>query len=229
MEISIKKEVFQKFHPKLKIIFLLVEELDNKSKLHESEHILQEMERLTHLTFHKDNPKTHNLISPWTAAQLEFGSEAKHYKTSLEKLLHTVLNHKSTKAKDTLTNLLHYLALKHLVPFGADDLKKIKGNITFALAEGKEKADFFHHLKEKALYYRDDKVVLGTKLDYWKNSKTKVSPKTKNALVHFEILPPVTPEHTKKLIDDAKTLISGFYSGKVKVFILNAKKSSIKI
>ena len=166
MEISIKKEVFQKFHPKLKIVFLLIEELDNKSKLHEAEHILQEMERLAHLTFHRDNPKTHSLISPWTAAQLEFGKEAKHYKTSLERLLHTTLSHKSTKAKDTLTNLLHYLALKHLVPFGADDFKKIGGNVTFALAGGKEKADFFHHLKEKALYYHDEKRILGTKLDY---------------------------------------------------------------
>ena len=58
MEISIKKEVFQKFHPKLKIVFLLIEELDNKSKLHEAEHILQEMERLAHLTFHRDNPNS---------------------------------------------------------------------------------------------------------------------------------------------------------------------------
>lgn len=212
MKITVKPEVFQKLHPKFTAAFVLATGIDNRAKAKEAGHLLREIERMVLMTFNKDTYKTHNLIAPWTAAKLEFGKEAKHYHTSVELLLKKVLNHKNVVAKDTATNLLRYLALKHIVPASADDLEKIAGELTFAL-------------RKKDLYYRDAKKVLGTKLDHWKNAETALRPGTRSALIHFEFLPPVSAEKQKEILKETEELLQAFCGGKVKVAVLDKKKN----
>ena len=216
MKITIKSEVFQKLHPKFTAAFILATGIDNQAKAKEAGHLLREMERMVLMTFNKDTYKTHNLIAPWTVAREEFGNEAKHHHTSVEQLLKKVLNHKNVIAKDTATNLLRYLALKHIVPVSADDVKTVSGELTFAL-------------RKNDLYYRDAKKVLGTKLDYWKSAKTALNPGSKSALIHFEFLPPVSPAKQKEVVKETEELILAFCGGKVKSFLLNKQNNSVKI
>jgi len=228
MKIEIKKEVFNKY-PQLRLVFFVLKKINNQHHLEESRHLLEEMENYVHLSFNKDNLKTHLLIAPWATAQQEFGPKAHHYHTSVERLMRKVFEHKSILTKDTLTNVLQYLCLKHIVPGSADDLEQVQGNLTFALAKGKEKVSLFAELKEKAFYYRDEKGVLGLKLDYWKSSRTRVGKNTTKALVHFGILPPLTLKQRTKLIQEAEESFKDFLQTPVKVIILNSRKTTAKI
>ena len=108
----------------------------NKIKITEAQHLLREVVELQRLSFNKDSVKTHHLIKPWDVAREEFGKSAKHYHTSVEKLLKEVLRKRNVQAKDTLTNLLRYLSLRHIIPFGVDDTDKLEGNLTFSVASG---------------------------------------------------------------------------------------------
>lgn len=228
MNITIKKEVFEKY-PELKIAFLLAKNIDNKSKLEESKHLLKDVEEVIHLTFNKDTVRTHNLISPWKVAQQEFGRQAHHYHTSVERLFHLVLKKKSTSTPDVLTNLLHYQALREIIPFGADDFSKINGNLTFALSSGKEKVGLFKKLEKSSLYYKDELHPLGAKLDYWKNKKTILTSKSISALVHLEALPPIEEKKLRVLAQETASLIKDFCGGNIKLVILNKKKASASI
>ncbi len=219
MRITIRPEVFQKLHPNFKVVVVLAKGIDNKSKAKEANHLLKEVEKVVLMTFNKDTFKSHYLVSTWTAAREEFGKRAKHYHTSVEQLLKKVLHHQNIEAKDTVTILLRYLALKHIIPVGADDPSKIKERITFAISAGKK-------VKKGELYYHDEKKILGTKLDYWKNPITALKPTSKSALVHFEILPPITKEKQKEIVDEAVDLIKMFCGGKVEVIILDKRKNS---
>lgn len=229
MKITLKKEVFQKFHPQFQIAFLLAQGLDNQAKLKESRHLLQEVEVMVPLLFHPDTLKTHSLLSPWATLQHELDPRAAHYQTSLEKLLAQVLKKKKIQARDTLTNLLNYISLKHLVPLTVDDFHKLKGSLTFQLSTGKERASLLKKLKKNALYYRDQKNILGLKLDYWKSSKTKPDKKTTAYLIHLEALPPITPQKLKQITQELSNLIKTFCSGKTKIFILHKNKNSFQI
>ncbi len=228
MKIKIKKEVFKKF-PELKIAFVLAKNIDNKSKLKESSHLLEEIQQLIRLTFNKETIKNHHLIAPWAVAQQTFGKNAQHHHTSVERLLKNVLAKKSIVTKDVLTNLLRYLALKHIVPLGVDDLSKTKGDLTFALSSGKEKVDALRNIKKGALYYKDEKNILGTKLDFWKSKKTALNSKSNSALIHFDVLPPLNQKILKVLVKETKDLISSFCGSKVKILVLDKKNSSGKI
>lgn len=246
MHISITPEVFEKL-PRLRLGILQVRDLNNKAKLAESAHLVQDAEKLIRLTFHKDTTKTHYLIAPWEAARREFGKEARHYHTALEKLLHPVLEGKSAAGKDALTNIVHYLMLKYLVPMASDDRDKVKGRIIFDLATGKEggkeqgkgdgkekkgtlgagTAGALKALKKGEVYYRDEQKILGAKLDYWKSPATAVTPATSSAFIHIVSLPPITRGKLKGLLIEAEQLITSFCGGKTKTAMLWKKKRSV--
>lgn len=229
MNIEIAPQVFARVHPKLNLIFLHVKNADNQSKVEESSHLLHDIDRALRLIFHKETIKNHMLIAPWSVAQQEFGKDANHYQTSVEHLLKDVLRGKNLLAKNTLTNLVQFVSLKYIVPVAVDDCAAIKGNLHFTIASGRKKTGILHHLKSGELYYSDDENVLGTKLDFWKNPKTVPTPKTTKALIHLEILPPITRDMQKEIVSELKSLVEDFCSAKVKVFVLNKKKRKIKI
>src|SRR3989338_3414128 len=216
MKITIKPEVFQKIDSQFKVGFILASGIDNKSKATKVDHLLAEMQKAVLLSFNKDTVKTHHLISPWNSAKEEFGPKAKHYHTSVELLLQKALRKEKLQAKDTVTALLRYLALKHIVPFGVDDPAKIKGEISFEVKKGD-------------LQYRDASQVLGKKLDYWKNSKTAVKASSKSALIHFEFLPPVSIAKQREILTEAVELIKAFCGGKTKVEVVDKKKNPINL
>ena len=228
MKITVKKSVFRKFNS-LKIGIVLVKGIDNKNKLNESRHLLHEIEELIKLTFNKETIKNHDLISPWAVAQEEFGKKAKHYHTAVEKLLKKVLSGKNIKSKDVLTNLMRCVALKHIVPFGVDNYSKINGDLTFALSSGKEKVGALREIKKNALYYRDEKSILGTKLDYWKNKKTELDNKSTSALIHFEVMLPITQKKLNEIVKETAQLVKTFCGGDVKIYFLNEKINSIMV
>ena len=229
MKVQINKEVFKKFGNKFKVILITVKDFDNSSKLMEARHLVSEIEQMTKLMFTKETLKNHVLISPWEVAKLEFGAKAKHYHTSVEKLLQSVLKGKKVETKDTLTSLFRYLSLKHIIPGAVDDLDKISGAINFSLVENKKRVGVLKNLLPTELYYHDSDKVLGAKLDYWKNKKTSLSKDSKNALIHFEIMPPIDKKKMDALVSDLRSLVSDFCGGKLKITILNKTKNSANV
>src|SRR3989344_3203412 len=227
MRITVDKCVFGKF-PQLQIALFLVKNIDNKQRLKESQHLIKETMVYLKQSMHEDNLRTHNLISPWKTAREEFGLNAYHYHTSVEKLLKKVLRGGNIVAKDSLTNVLNYLSLKHIVPLGVDDASKfekgLNGKITFSIANDKKRLGWLRHLQSGDLYYRDETNILGTKLDFWKNKKTAVGPKTNTALIHLEALPPVSQEEFQKITLEVRELVKGFCGGTVRAVILNSTK-----
>jgi len=227
MKISIDKEVF-KILPKLRLGFILAEDIDNKSNLQKTTHLLNETTKLTKLIFHKDTLKNHDLIQSWEVAKADFGKKAKHYHTSVERLIQDVLKGKKVTSNNTISNIISYLSLKYIMPFSADDLYRIDKKMTFKIASGKERIKLLKNLEKGEIYYKDNSNILGTKMDYWKSSKASLTPYSAHALIHFEFLPPITKEKETQILAEAKNLIQGSCGGKVTSFVLSKAKSEIE-
>ncbi|MBT4651404.1 hypothetical protein HOC13_02670 [Candidatus Woesearchaeota archaeon] len=227
-KILIKKEVFKKL-PKLRVSFILVRGINNRSKLKESKQLLQETADLVKLIFNKESPKTHHLIQPWTAAKEHFGDKAHHYHTALENLLQKTIKNKKIISSDVCTNLTNYLSLKHLVPLAIDNLDKLQGDLIFQLAKKKSKKTTLKNLQKGDLYYQDDKGILGTKLDSWKNKKTSPNKSSKNIILHIDALPPTTNQKLNDITKETAKLIESFCGGKASYFILYQNKNSHKL
>ncbi len=224
MKVRIDSKVFTKFNPNLAVGFILIENFDDVTRLKQAAHLLLEAERYTMLSFNKETVKNHYLISPWNVAQQEFGPKAKHYHTSIEKLMKRVLDKKRARSTSALVNIVRYIALRNIVPYGIDDASKIHKSIAFKVATGREKVEGMRRIKKNALYYRDEERVLGMKLDYWKSKKTQLTKNTNSALIHFFALPPFRKDMLTHVMDETASLLKTFCGGKVTKVILDKKK-----
>lgn len=224
MKITIEKPVFTEFHPKLRVGFILAMNLNNTGHLQKAQNLLRETSLLTKLTHNKDSTRNHDLIAPWIVARQHFGKKAVHYQTSVEKLIKKLQKGSKITTSDTLTNIARYISLKYFVPVAVDDYDKLHGNITFSIANGTKS-----HVKKGNLFYHDNKEVLGAKLGHWKNPRTKLSKKSTAALLHIEIVPPISHKQLSDIIKEARDLITLFCGGTTKKLVLHATKSSGQI
>lgn len=223
IKVAIAKEVFRPF-PGFQVAVIAAKNSDNQRSAQKATHLVHDIEAYVHQTFHPAIIKNHSLLSPWTAAQKAFGKEARHYHTSVERLLHSVLKRKRITAKDTASNLLRYISIRHLLPGGADDADRLRGKVQFALAKGSERVRLFRKLRKGALYYHDQQRILGTKLDYWKNKKTEPDAGSKNILLHLAALPPVDRKKLLSIGKELQEIVRTFCGGTVKLVILDKKK-----
>ena len=131
--------------------------------------------------------------------------------------------------KTTITNLVRYVSLKYLVPLAVDDPSKIEGDLQFDVVSGKKRTGLFHSLKKGDVYYHDTARIIGAKLEYWKSPKTLPAPETKEALIHLDLLPPITKEMERKIVSQLTSLIETFCNGKVSVYTLNRAMKSVTL
>jgi DNA/RNA-binding domain of Phe-tRNA-synthetase-like protein len=213
MELNVDPKVFSKFD--LNVGIIVAVDMDNKTRVKEAKHLISEIEELIRLTFHKNSVKNHHFISPWDLARKEF-PKAKKYHTSVEKLVHKVLKKQSVSTKDVLTMVLNYLSLKYVIPIGSDDVDKVKGGLMFSMGRTE-------------LNYRDNKGVLGRKLDYYKATRTKVTPKTSAAVIHIEAIKPFSRRQLNSVLKEAQQLIQSFCGGRTESYVLDKNTVSIRV
>jgi DNA/RNA-binding domain of Phe-tRNA-synthetase-like protein len=229
MRITIKEDVFSQINPKLKVGFMLLSDINNKSSLRETKHLLKEVEKLIKLTFNKDSIKSHDFISPWEVMREGYGKKAKHYKTSVETLFKTVLKKKSTVSNNSATNIVNHLTLKYIVPITLDDADKISGKLTLALSKGDEKLTPLRKAKKGTLICFDSskkQKMLSSEFGYFKTQKSKINTKTKNILVRIIAMPPVSSQKFQEVLNEAKEMFRTFTKAKVKTLILSKQKKS---
>ena len=229
MKVTINKSVFEKLNPKFKVAFILVKKIDNDSKLKESYHLLKEAEQYVRLTYNKETIRNHHLISPWVAAQEGFGSKAKHYPSSVERLMKKVLSKHEASSKNVVGNIVNYLSLKRVVPMSCDDFDKMVGNLSLRLASGSEKKSILTKASKGDLIYSDMSKkggLLSAKLDFWKNPRTKIKSNSKNVLVHIEAMPPITTKEFNDIIKETSSLLKAFTGGSISKLVLSKNKPS---
>ena len=217
MMFTIEKEVRDRF-PKLKIGIVVFRNLNNRGRSKELDNLLKEIETLIRFNFVQAEVARHPLISPWRTAYSDFGAKPSKYHSSVEALMRRILKGENIPRINKLVDLYNYLSLKHLIPIGADDLSKIKGNIKLTAAKGDER---FVPLGKRTLespekgeiIYRDEKRVLCRRWNWRDSNETRITEATRNAIIYIDGLPPVTKQKLRKtcleVIDLTRTFCNG--------------------
>ena len=227
MKITIDKEILERFKG-YKMGVILCFDIDNK----EIDKMLKEVVEYIKLTFVPEDVAKHDLLAPWRIVYNEFGSKPASYHSSVEALIRRILNKGNIPKINKLVDIYNLMSLKHLVPIGADDLDKVDGNIKLCLASGNEKfvaigsSEVENPDKGEAIY-KDEKDVLCRRWNWRDADKTKLIPKTKNAVIYIEGLPPLSKEKFLGTLRETTALIRTFCDGKVEYHILDKHKPSL--
>jgi len=229
MKLTVDKTVFDKFS-KLNVGVIVLRNIDNKRNASNIvPKMLDEMSNYVRNTYVLKGFSKDKNIANWKKA---YGKKFKESHTAVENMMHDVLLGKDVPLSNNLTDLYRFFMLKYLVPIGGDDLDKIKGDVKLKLAEGWESLkteNGSENPKPGELIYMDDKNVLARRWRYHESKLTKITHNTKNAVIYFDGLYPITYEMLENYIKEFISLEKSFCNGKSRFRILNLVNTKVKL
>jgi len=225
MKFIIQKEILKKF-PEVKLGIVVGLGVNNSQKHQEISGLLNEWRDKQKREFADVELKNHERIAPWREAYSSFGAKPSKYSSSIESLLKRVISGGSLPTINPLVDLYNTLSLKHVLPFGAEDLDRVEGDIKLAFAEGHEAGKYIggssvDTCENGEVAYLDDTGFICRRWNWREADRTKILPETTNFVLVVEALPPVGEQELKEAINDFVDLAQRYLGGDYKTAILN--------
>ncbi len=172
---------------------MLIHDLDNSGTHDAISQFLRDQEKNLPARLKKDQLSAHPEISQWREAYSWMKAKPKKYKCSVEALLRRVLDQQELPLINPIVDLYNAISIKHVLPVGGDNLDKVNGDISLAIAAGSENfkpigAEDLEHPKENEVVYKDSEDVLCRRWNWRECDKTKLTRECKNIVIYFESL-----------------------------------------
>jgi DNA/RNA-binding domain of Phe-tRNA-synthetase-like protein len=225
MKFSVSPEIFEMF-PDLQIAAAVFSGINNTVRQSEVAELLRNEELFSRSVFSEMKVSEHPNIQSWRKAYTKFGAGS-HYRSSVEALAKRVTKGENLPSINSLVDIYNLVSLKHLVPVGGEDLKKIQGNITLTFATGDEKFRAIYAekndppLKGEIVYMDDNKDVLCRRFNWRESEKSKITDKTTKAIIYIEGVPPVNAIETKEAAQDLAAYVEEICGGSAELFLIN--------
>lgn len=226
MRLSIDTAVFEK-HPALIVAVIVATGMDNEGSSPAIAELLRKEEASVRTKLQPETFRDHPHIAALCAIHRSFGNNPNRYAPSVQALVKRVLKGDALPSINPLVDLYNLVSLRHTVCAGAEDLNACSGDIRLAFAEGTEQfrtigAEADDPPEPGELVYKDDAGILCRKLNWRENDRTKITPQTKNAVIVFEGLPPMTEAGVRMAADEMAALAREFCVAQTRVEILTA-------
>lgn len=229
MKLIVSAGLLQKY-PELKLGVVTATNTDNRGDDAEIAHMLQEIQESIKMKFNTNNLTEHPAIAIWRKTYSSFGSKPRDYRCSIEALIRSILNGRPLRHINKIVDLYNFVSLKHVIPVGGEDLDKVEGNLNLTFAEGNEKFISLGSDKEEnpypgeVIYCDDAGNVLCRRWNWRESDKTKLTEKTRNAIIVVEGLDTTI----EKVIEEMSLLLEKFCNCKIQSFVLDRENTEIE-
>ncbi len=173
-------------------------------------------------------------IRAWREAYRAFGVNPNKFPPSVEALVRQVLKGRDIRSVNPVVDIFNYISLKYLLPSGADDLKKVKGDLRLTYARGGEifvpfDRDEVDPPKPGEVIYRDDEKVLCRCWNWRQGVHTKIEETTEEVAINVDGLPPLSPDEVWSITEETGRLVKEFCGGEVLCFLLYKERPEVEI
>jgi lysyl-tRNA synthetase class 2 len=227
MNLKIDPRIFQQY-PHVMVGVLVAHDIDN-TQLHQ-QHIVNLLNKEINHTksrFNVDQLARVAYITSWQDAYKKFGSNPKKYPPSIENLLRRILKGQELSSINPLVDLYNTISLKYLIPAGGEDLDTLHGDIVLTFADNNEKPVLLLGAKIAEapavgeVIYKDEQGAFCRKWNWREADRTKLTAKTRNALLVLEALPPFTKAMLESALYELAENIKKYCGGTVTGTILD--------
>jgi arginyl-tRNA synthetase len=230
MKFQIDSQVLAKW-PEVKIGVVVALGVDNTKGKEEILKLLGQQQLETVKEFSGQDIKQHPFIACWRQVYKDFGAKPNKYPSSVEALVKRVANGGNVPNINPLVNIYNYLSLKHVLPYGGEDLDKVVGDIVLKICQGNESgtyigSDKIENCRPGEVAYCDQTGFICRRWNWREADRTKLTPETKNVVLVVEAMPPAQSEQLKEAIDELVGLVSKFLGGKTETFVLDKNNSA---
>ncbi len=185
---KIDKDVFDLF-PELQIAVLDFRNIDN-SEVGRAIHLEKAYNKISKIAYQND--VLHTYINDYSQAMKKI-KRKKGSLASIEAMAKRVKKGSSIFSVNPVVDLYNYISLSHLFTCGGEDLDCVEGDMVLSFANGNESFVPLGETENKPpregeLIYKDD---IGTVVRSWlwrEADRTKITRKTKNALIYMELI-----------------------------------------
>lgn len=226
MKLTIDKHIFEKF-PGLTLGVVVIHGADNTKKLSEVADMLRAEEVNLRQRPDIEPVKEHPAIDVWRQAHRAFGNNPNRYAPSVEAVIKRVVKGGQLPAINTLVDLYNYSCLKYIVPVGGEDLDTCVGDIELTRATGNEEFTALGEEQndppaEGEVIYKDQVGVLRRRFNWREANRTKLTEKTKNAMIVIEGLFPKTAADITSATTELEAAIKKYCGAETKTFLMSA-------
>jgi len=232
MKLIVDKKIFEKF-PGVKLGVVVALGIDNSKHGLSLDELRKEQEN-ARIKLAGVEISSHQYIAPWREIYRLFGSKPSEYNSSIEALLKRVLKGKELSDINPLVNLYNALSLKHVLPFGGEDLDKVQGDIRLAFANGDETGIYLGSDKVVAcdkgeVAYLDDLGFVCRKWNWREGKRTMLTEETKNVVLVMEAVPTVDGETLKSATEELASLVGEKLGGKIEIYYIDENNLEVNV
>lgn len=178
--------------------------------------------------------KEHPIIAAWQEVHRSFGSNPNKFPSSIHALTKRVVKGAELPAISPLVDLYNVISLRYMIPAGGEDLDACVGNIQLTTADGTETfttlGDETNDPPEAGeIVYKDEEGVMCRKFNWREAARTALQPKTRNALLVLEAIPPFKMEQLEVALSSLKELVDRVCGGNSTIHVLSKSNSSIEV
>jgi len=141
VKFKITQQIFEKF-PDLSIGTVTARDVDNRGRSEEIIASIREREKEIRQILTAETLSQQPRIGAWRRAYSLFGAKPIKYKSSVEGLYRMILKGMELRPINKIVDIYNFVSIKHMIPVGGDDLKKVEDDITLTLARGGEPGVF---------------------------------------------------------------------------------------
>jgi DNA/RNA-binding domain of Phe-tRNA-synthetase-like protein len=225
MKFKVDSKIFENY-PGFVDGVLVVKGIDNSGSDPAIEALLREAEKQVQETPDVESVNQYPKIAAWRDAHKKFGSSPKKYAPSIQALFKRVYKGGQLPNINKLVDIYNYISLKYVIPAGGEDTDACSGDIELTYADGSEE---FVELggtednppQEGEVVYKDDTGVICRRFNWREADRSKLTEETKNAVLVFEGLPPMSREELEQVLQEGKELVEKFCGGEVQAFVLS--------
>lgn len=233
MKFKIDSKIFEMYPGYIDGV-LVVKNVDNSGDAPELMALLRQVEKETRELPGIESVNDYPKIAAWREAHRKFGSSPKKHAPSVQSIFRRVYKGGELPHINKLVDIYNYLSLKYVVPAGGEDLDKCEGDIALTYAEGNEEfvelGDTENAPPEPGeVVYKDDRGVICRRFNWREADRTKMEEGTRNAVLVFECLAPMTREELEQAIKEAKELVEKHCGGEAEVHFLDSEGPEIEV
>jgi DNA/RNA-binding domain of Phe-tRNA-synthetase-like protein len=174
----------------------------------------------------------HPAVAPWREAYRRFGAKPSKYRSSIEGLLRAARAGRLGSV-NPLVDLYNVVSLRHGLPCGGEDLAAVRGDIRLTRAGG---AEHFVPLgsaledppAQGEVVYLDDAGVLCRSWNWREAERTKLVPRTTDAFLCIEALPPAGPDRLRAACEELAALVREHLGGAARMELLERTRPGIE-
>ncbi|HYB52706.1 MAG TPA: phenylalanine--tRNA ligase beta subunit-related protein [Thermoanaerobaculia bacterium] len=176
----------------------------------------------------------HPRIALWREAYRRFGAKPKDNPSSIENLVRRALKGQTLPRINTIVDIYNAVSLEALLPAGAEDVDAIVGNVELAIAgDGEPPVKLLGEPEPRPphageVIYRDGAGAICRRWNWKEADRTKLTERTRNAMVVVEGLPPVARNDVAAAIEEIARSIRAHCGGEVETAILDRGRPSLE-